>query len=75
MGALGEALDFNYQIGSRIHYKLTKEHIEPTGANKIRNKLAEEVLSISDANLPVYFRLSREIFSNNIIARKYFCFS
>ena len=41
----GEAFNFNYQRGLRIHYKLTKEHIELTGANKMRNKLAEEVLS------------------------------
>ena len=47
MGALGEAFNFNYQRGLRINYKLTKEQIELTGANKIRNELARDVLSKS----------------------------
>ena len=42
MGALGRL-----QRGLRIHYKLTKEHIELTGANKMRKKLAKDVLSKS----------------------------
>ena len=41
----GEAFNFNYQRGLRIHNKLTKEHIDLTGANKIRNQLAEQVLN------------------------------
>ena len=40
-----EALNFNFQRGLRVHYKLTKEHIDLTGANKMRNKLAEQVLN------------------------------
>lgn len=40
-----EAYMFNTQMGFRIHRKLTKEHIEISGASKMRNKLAEEVLN------------------------------
>ena len=40
-----EAFNFNYQRGLRIHNKLTKDHINLTGANKMRNKLAELVLN------------------------------
>ena len=47
MGALGEAFNFNYQRGSRIHYKLIKEHIKPARANRMRNKQAEDILSKS----------------------------
>ncbi|XP_046357922.2 uncharacterized protein LOC124136148 [Haliotis rufescens] len=38
------AFRFNVQNGLRVHYKLTTEHIELTAANKMRNKLATDVL-------------------------------
>ena len=39
-----EAINFNTQLGFRIHRHLTREHVDLTSANKMRNKLAEQVL-------------------------------
>jgi hypothetical protein len=39
-----EAFKFNLGGGFRIHRNLTKEHIDITGASKMRNKYAEDVL-------------------------------
>lgn len=39
-----KAYEFNSQCGLRIHRYLTKEHIELTPANKMRNNLATQVL-------------------------------
>ena len=54
--AMGEAFNFNYERGLRIHYKLTKEHIEFTLAKKIRNKLAKDVLRKSMLYLMQIYR-------------------
>ena len=73
IGALGEA--FNYQRGLRIHYKLTKEHIELTGANKIRNKQDKDVLSKSVLYLMQIYQFTsdyQESFSNNRILENTF---
>ena len=82
MGVLGEAFNFNYQICSRIYIKLTKEHIEPTGANKIRNKLAEDVLSKSmlylmqiyqfTLNYPERFSATIEFLENTFVLVDFF---
>ena len=40
-----DAFAFNNQSGLRIHKSLTKEHIFLTGASKMRNKLATDILS------------------------------
>lgn len=45
-----EAYNYNLNFGFRLHPKLTKDHIELSGAAKMRNGLANQVL---DANMLV----------------------
>jgi hypothetical protein len=54
------AFRFNVQSGLRIHRKLTKEHIELTSSNKMRNKLALEVLDLDMLHLMEVYQSSLE---------------